>query len=263
MNRDLGVTGWLVEHVPEWSVPVFAFLSALGDLLVIVPVLGLLYLLDVYRSAREGKEEEPLCADRTAFLVATVFGGLALIVALESTFAMGRPPADWHAVSASAYGFPSGHTMAATVAWGALALWGRVGAFEGVQAIMGKSATGGVRATGSVLEIRRARLAAAGTIVVAVGVSRLALGLHYLVDVLASIGFGVAYLFVVWRLADGRPERAFAGALGIAVVAVVVNGGGSRAILAFAGTVGAAVGWRIVELPAVRGRLVDVLGRNV
>ncbi len=250
VNRDLGVTGWLVERVPEWSVPLFSFLSALGDLLVIVPVLGLLYVLDVYRSAREGHTEGPLCADRTAFLVATVFGGLALIVALESIFAQPRPPADWHAVPASAYGFPSGHTMAATVAWGAIALWGRVGAIEGVHSI------------GGVFENRRARLAAAGATVVAVGVSRLALGLHYLVDVIASVGFGAAYLVVVWRLADGRPERAFAGALGIAVVAIVVSGGGSRAVLAMVGTVGAAMGWRIVELPAIRGRLVGVLGRD-
>lgn len=51
VNRDRSVTGHLVEHDPMWSVPMFTFSAALGDRLVIVPVLGPQYVLNVARSA--------------------------------------------------------------------------------------------------------------------------------------------------------------------------------------------------------------------
>lgn len=241
MNRGLGVTVALRESLPEWTATVFAAISLLGDLAVIVPALGTLYLVDVAESLRrEGaaaESEEPLCSDGTVFLIATVFGGLALIVLLKATFALPRPPAELHAVVPSEYGFPSGHTMAATVFWGAVALWTDVGR-------------------------RRLRFGAAAAVVSLVGVSRLALGVHYLVDVLASIGFGAAYLAAVAWISRERPTRAFALAVGIALLATAASGAESRALLATAGTLGAAAGWWIVERPAVKRQLIDVASQS-
>ena len=236
MTRDVGVTRAVQEWLPEWTLTAFSGVSLLGDLLVIVPALGLLYLADVGRTLRRGDTDHPLCSDRTAFLVATVFGGLALIVFLEAVFGLGRPPAEWHVIDPSEYGFPSGHTMAATVFWGALAWWAPIGR-------------------------RPRRVVAAGVVVGLVGLSRLALGVHYLVDVVAAVAFGVVYLALIGRIGRARPGRAFGVALGIALAAVVVTGGGGRASLALAGTVGAAVGWWVIERPAVRDRVFETVGR--
>ncbi|APX98380.1 phosphatase PAP2 family protein [Natronorubrum daqingense] len=236
MSRGVGVTEAVREWVPEWTLEGFAVLSVFGDLLVIVPVLGVLYLVTVGRSLARGERDQPLCSDRTAVLIAVVFGGLALIVLLKAVFAFPRPPAEWHAIEPSEHGFPSGHTMAATVFWGALAARFHLGD-------------------------RASRLAGAGLLVSLVALSRLALGVHYLVDVLASMAFGVVYLAGIAWLARGRPERAFGIAIVIAVLAVVASNGSSRAVLALLGTVGGAVGWYVVERPVVRRRLVTLVQR--
>ncbi|UWG49963.1 Membrane-associated phospholipid phosphatase [Halalkaliarchaeum sp. AArc-CO] len=239
MSRGLGVTVALREFLPEWATILFAAVSVLGDLTVIVPVLGVLYLVDVAESLRQSDGragEEALCSDRTAFIVATVFGGLALIVLLKATFALPRPPAELHAITPSEHGFPSGHTMAATVFWGALALWTTLGR-------------------------RHLRFGVAASAILLVGASRLALGVHYLVDVIASVGFGVGYLVGIAYVTQLRPRRAFAVAIGVALFATAASGGETRALLATAGTIGAAGGWQLVERPAVKRRIVGAIGR--
>ncbi|ELY45365.1 phosphatase PAP2 family protein [Natronorubrum sulfidifaciens] len=235
MSRGVGVTETIRSGVPEWTLEAFAGLSLLGDLLVIVPVLGLLYIVDVGQSLFRDDREGPLCSTQTALLIAAVFGGLALVVLLKATFALPRPPAAWHALEPSEHGFPSGHTMAATVFWGALVLWSSIGR-------------------------RSSRFAVSSAVVVLVALSRLALGVHYLVDVLASIAFGVVYLGGIAWLARERPLRAFGVAVAVAVVAVAVTGGSSRALLALVGTVGGGSGWWLLERPPVRQRLVSTVG---
>lgn len=237
MDRGVGVTEAIRETVPEWTVPVFELLSLPGDLLVVVPLLGLLYLLDVVGSLRSRPgEERSLCSDRTAFLIAVVFGGLAFVVLSKAVFAFPRPPEALHAVEPSEYGFPSGHTMAATITWGAISLWTTIGR-------------------------QRTRVAAAAILIVFVGVSRLALGVHYLVDVIAAVALATAYLAAIGRLTATRPGRTFAVAVGIAVLATLVTGGSSRALLALAGTIGAGVGWWSLERPPVRVWLTRVFDR--
>ena len=237
MRRGFGVTVWLREALPEWTTLPFWLTSMLGDLALIVPLVGLLYARDVLGTLRRGDSpDEPLCSDGTAFVIAAVTGGLALIVLLEAVIAAPRPPEELHAVDASPYGFPSGHAMAATVVWGGLATWYAVG--------------------------RPAhRYAAAGTIVALVAVSRLALGVHYLADVIAAVVLGAAWIALVSALALDRPDRAFAVAIAVAIGAVVVTGGSSRAVVAAAGTVAALVGWRTFELEPVRRRLLAVSTR--
>ena len=236
MTRDLGVTRAVQEWLPEWTLDPLLGVSLLGDLFFIVPALGLLHLADVGRSLARGDADRPLCSDRTAFLVAAVFGGLALVVLLEALFGLGRPPAEWHVIEPSEYGFPSGHTMAATVFWGALAWWSTVGT-------------------------RPRRVVVASVLVGSVGLSRLALGVHYLVDVVAAVAVGVAYLAVIGRIGREHPGRAFALGIAIALAGIVVTAGSGRAAMALAGTAGAGVGWWVLERPAARGWLLSTARR--
>ncbi len=236
MSRDLGVTVTLREFLPEWAAELFVLLALPGDLLVIIALLGLFYTMDVLESLRKNDPEKPLCSDETVTLIATVFGGLALVVFLETLFAAPRPPEELHAVSASEFAFPSGHTMAATVFWGAVVHLRSHGQF-------------------------RTRLLLAGTAVSLVALSRLALGVHYLVDVVAAVGFGVAYLAAMDRIPDRNPTYAFAIAAIIAILAVLITGANSRSLLAFAGTVGAAIGWRVVEFTPVKRTVVATVAK--
>lgn len=226
MARDWGVTRWLVQQQPADS-SLVELLVLPGDLVVIAVVLGVILLRDGIESVRSGDRDRPICSVVTWSLVAIVFGGLALIIALESLFGFGRPPTAWHATDASPYGFPSGHTMAATVAWGAIVAWYGGG-------------------------LTRSRLLGVSVLIGIVGGARMALGLHYLPDVIAAIGFGAVYLAIAGYIVHRRPQRAFVLAIGLAVIGVVVSGAGSRALVALAGTIGGTVGWLVLEQPQMR-----------
>ena len=225
MNRDIGVTELLRTHLPEWTVPVFELVSMLGDELVVVAVLLVLAGADAYRSFERGSGQ--VLSDRTAFVIAVVLGGLALTLVLKTAFGFSRPPESLQAVPRESSGFPSGYTMAATILWTALALW-------------------------STRFTRRSRLLAATGGIALVAVSRLALGVHYFVDVVASVVFGVGMLVLAVRLTRGDPETAFAGSAALGALALIVTGATTDGWLAFVGCVGAAGGWWILNRPRVR-----------
>lgn len=220
MWRDVGVTVALRESLPPGVVDGFALVTVLGSLEVILLVLAGLYgrsVLERYRqTGRLGSD------DRTIFIIAAVFGGLSIIVLLKGLFQVPRPPAELMVVDKHDFGFPSGHTLAATVLWVGLARW-----------------TSAHR--------RRTRYLLAGTIVGLVGLSRLALGLHFLPDVLASMVIGGGYLLAIERVARDRPGRAFGIAVAIAVLALVVAGPVQDAVLAVIGTMAAIAGWLSIE----------------
>lgn len=220
MGRDLGVTEAVRTAVPHWSVDLFSAITMFGSLELVLAVLGTMYLLDLVLAGRSGGRWQS--SPSVIFLIAAVFGGLSLVVVLKATFGLPRPPPELMAVDRHGYGFPSGHTMAATVLWGGLARWIAIGT-------------------------RNRRYAIAGLIIGAVAVSRMALGVHYMVDVIASVLFGVGYLLLIERLTAGQPTRTFGIAIGIAMGAVLVAGLTLDAVLALAGTVLAFIGWRTVD----------------
>ncbi|WP_224270390.1 phosphatase PAP2 family protein [Haloprofundus salinisoli] len=206
--RGLGLTETL-SNLPESAVAVFALLTQLGDVWFLFAVLGFLYLL-----AGERVASNPRRAG--ALLVALSIGALALTLALKAVFAFPRPPdagtasiptwippmleaAYLDVATGSGFGFPSGHAIGTTVAYGGAA---------------------------AVLDVwnRRKRTLVAGTVIGLVCLARLVLGVHYLVDVAVGVGVGMAYLAVALRIADGDPARAFAvaavaAAVGLAAVA--------------------------------------------
>jgi len=214
-------------------VVVFALVTQLGDIWFYFTVLGTWYWLGD-RTPVLG----PL-ADRrlTAGIVGLGVGAMALTLTLKGAFALERPPGAETAVAAETvpralrsfyaaaatgdgFGFPSGHAIGTTAIWGGVAWFARGGN-------------------------RRRRLAVAGSIVAVVGFSRVALGVHYAVSVVAGVLVGLAYLLAVTRLGTG-PVRTFGVALVVAACATIVTGGGEDAAVALGLAGGSLVTWLVV-----------------
>lgn len=211
--RGVGVTRALREALSPGAVAAFAALTHLGDTVVLVALAGLVYLAYGRRSG--------------AFVVATLLIGFGVVLALKAWLALARPPTELQYVSAYGYGFPSGHAVGATVGWGALAL---------------------------VLDdlwSRPRRLVVAGVVAGIVALSRVAIGVHYLVDVIVGVVLGVLILVAASRWGREEPLRVLAVAVLVALSAVVATGAGRDAVLLFGSTVGATVSWQVVD-PASR-----------
>ncbi len=122
-------------------------------------------------------------------LAVTVPGGMLLNVALKLMFQRARPSFDNPLLTLDTYSFPSGHAVGATLFYGFLAAY----------------LTCLVRHWGA-----RAAIAAGACVMVAlVGLSRMALGVHYLSDVLAAIAEGCAWLAIcITAISTLRRRRA-------------------------------------------------------
>ena len=148
-------------------------LTTMGSSLVIVPafviVVGALLI-----TRRVGA---------ALFLTVASGGALFLNATMKVLFERPRPHLPWATVLPD-YSFPSGHTMNAFVFYVALALiaWSIVGRRLGMPAV-----------------------AVAVGLAVAVGVSRIYLGFHYLTDVVGGLLAGTAWLLVVVAAFRARP----------------------------------------------------------
>ena len=126
---------------------------------------------------------------RLALIVAVVLIAAALFTELvKDNVARPRPALD-PLVTASGYSFPSGHTLNSTVTYGLLAL------------VAWRSRLP--------LAVRRAALVFGVTIPLLVGLSRIALGVHWPTDVLAGWLAGVAFVALAATLIrlTGAMER--------------------------------------------------------
>ncbi|HEY3259425.1 MAG TPA: phosphatase PAP2 family protein [Pseudonocardiaceae bacterium] len=125
-----------------------------------------------------------------AYLVVTGIGALMLDPSLKLIVGRLRPVVDVPVTSAPGNSFPSGHALGSTVAYGSLVL-----IFLPVVS----------------RRLRPVLIAAFVTIVVLVGFTRVALGVHYVSDVLAGWLLGLAWLgvtayaFRLWRREVGKP----------------------------------------------------------
>jgi undecaprenyl-diphosphatase len=122
------------------------------------------------------------------YLLATGAGALLLDPSLKSLVGRLRPVVEAPVATAPGNSFPSGHALGSMVVYGALLL-----VFL------------------PAVRHRKTFITVIATIVFAVGVTRIALGVHYLTDVLAgwllgALWLGVtAYAFRVWRRETGHP----------------------------------------------------------
>jgi undecaprenyl-diphosphatase len=125
----------------------------------------------------------------TYLLMTTIVGGL-IDTALKLLIGRPRPVFDATATGAFGNSFPSGHALASTVCYGAVLLV--------VFPYLNR-------------RLRPMIAAAVVALLLLIGFSRLALGMHFVSDVLAGYLFGVAWLLVataafsVWRRERLRP----------------------------------------------------------
>ena len=109
-----------------------------------------------------------------AATILTIAGGSLLNRFLKLAFQRARPEVDDPVSAFAGYSFPSGHTMAASVVFGTLALF--------------------MFTRKKNLRARAVVMCLAVLVILLVGFSRIYLGAHYLTDVLAAMAEGVAWV---------------------------------------------------------------------
>ena len=228
MSRGMGALEAVQGLLPDWLAPLIAVLTQLGGLGFLTLVLAVLYWRRV-----DSRDDIVLVAS-------TAVAGVGLYRSLKHAFGLPRPdepllepelvpelvrPVYEVMAFSAGYGFPSGHATMSTIVYFGLA-------------------------TVLLAGTRRQRYVLAGGLVTLVGVTRIALGLHFLVDIVAGVALGAAVLYgglrVAGRLADDPVTV-------MLVVGVVANGlylGASaasiKAVIAFGVALGLLGGWRLV-----------------
>ncbi|MEV0430307.1 phosphatase PAP2 family protein [Micromonospora sp. NPDC050495] len=124
------------------------------------------------------------------YLIITGVGGLILDPSLKALVGRLRPVVDVPITHAPGNSFPSGHALGSFVAYGALLL---------------------VFLPAMAPRWRKPAIAGVGVLVLLIGLTRIALGVHFVSDVLAGWLLGAlwlgmtAYAFRLWRRERGRP----------------------------------------------------------
>jgi membrane-associated phospholipid phosphatase len=218
MSRGVGEFGVVQDIIPDSLALLVALLTQLGDIWFVSLLLIALFV----RFDR----------DRIATVAGLAIGAIALVFALKHLFALPRPNEPLIALEAlpslvqpiyaatgysGGYGFPSGHAALTTVVYLSLA------------------ETLSVRA-------KQRQYIGAVTVITLVSLSRIALGLHYLVDVLAGIALGIAFLLLARHLLDryrSANRRTVSLGLGafLAALSVLASGGHSEPLVLFVGAV--------------------------
>jgi undecaprenyl-diphosphatase len=175
---DVVLAHWLEAHGTEPGETIVSGITALGaPLLYAVVIVALLWF--AWR-----REWRPAIA-----LALTACGGVLLSNLLKIVFHRGRPATVVEFIPHPSWSFPSGHALNSVVSYGFLA----------------------VLLLDRITDQRKrwAVVLAAAIMVLAIGFSRLYLGVHYLSDVTGGWIVGMAWLLVcvsAYRLAPGRPS---------------------------------------------------------
>lgn len=178
---DDNVTAWFVIHANP-------FLTRISRAITFFGSVGFLTCASILIGA--------VLALRRSFyrllaLVLAVGGGALLNLSLKHLFHRQRPVLENPLVTLSSYGFPSGHTMGATIFFGVLALI----VTYSIRRWLWRVVIGWI----------------AASIITLIGASRIYLGAHYFTDVIGAIAVGVAWLAFCWTGVDtlrrwrGRP----------------------------------------------------------
>ncbi|MGZ4810645.1 MAG: phosphatase PAP2 family protein [Thermoanaerobaculia bacterium] len=163
-NTDVRVHDWAVTRRTPGATRFFMLMTIAGG-----PVgLAAIVLVAAVALAVRGKYRW------VAYLLATAGGGALLNMELKRYFARVRPDVAEMLRLASGYSFPSGHAMGSTVTLGALSYL----AFR----------------TWKTWRSRAAALALAITLIVAISLSRVYLGAHWISDVGAGVAAGTIWV---------------------------------------------------------------------
>lgn len=211
MPRGVGEAAF-VSRLPEEMRAIAGAVTQLGDMWFVLTGIALVYVVSEFGyEAAENPRKDAL------YLFALAVGAYCLTVAMKAVFALPRPPdatavtpPAWipvlagpvceSMVTAEGYGFPSGHALKTAAVYGGAAI-----------TLRGWN--------------RSRRVLAAGAVTVLVSVSRVVLGVHYLVDVVVGTVVGVAFLGTVARIAGRDPTRALLIATGIGLLAFAMSPG--------------------------------------
>lgn len=207
--RDAGVARAIAGSVPDSLVDVLVALTHLGDPALFMVAAPLAFWF--------GPRYGVLTPRNAARVLAITIGGLSLVVGLKASFALPRPPVAVARIVTDGYGFPSGHTTGATVFYGSLA------------ALASRWS-------------RSERYAAAGALVALVAFTRVALGVHYVVDVVAGVVLGSLFVWTGVRASRDGVRRAFALAVAAGLFAVAAAWT-VEAATAFGATLGGLLAW--------------------
>lgn len=239
MSRGIGEIFQLQEALPEWLAVILAVLTQLGDAWFLVLLLATLYLT------------RPRLQDDIVLVMGMYVAGLGLYRYLKYLFELPRPdqplldpelvpwlirPLYEATAFASGYGFPSGHATASTIVYFGLAT---------------------VLTAGT----RRLRYVVASFLVALVGFTRVALGVHFLVDIVAGVALGGLLVFVTFRgirvLGHDRVSVVLGVAILTATLYVLESNATLEAILVTGVALGLFGGWQLVIL----ARTLVVTGR--
>jgi undecaprenyl-diphosphatase len=184
-EADTGVAEWLHERVAGSHVAIEALkvISLIGKPITLGVLIGIVVIWLLRNGARK----------LVVFLIATSLGGGIVDSVVKIVVGRPRPELDHPVTHAFGKSFPSGHAMSSTICFGALFL-----------------------VLAPVLSPGRRRVALGLAIVLplAIGISRLALGVHFVSDVLGGWVLGMAWLaasvaaFEIWREDRGRRTTA-------------------------------------------------------
>ncbi len=175
VRLDLQLTQFLAAHRMPWVTTLMLGVSRLHETVVLLTATALIAAALAWRGHR-----------RSALLLGVVPTGMLLNVGLKHVFQRARPVLEQPLVFLETYSFPSGHAVASTVFYGALALL----ALWHVRRPAGRGAA----------------VAGAAAMVALVCASRVYLGAHYLGDVLAGVCVGTAWLAAWTAVASPRRE---------------------------------------------------------
>src|SRR4051812_46981211 len=161
---DLSIHDWAVRERNSGATTFFTMMTIIGGPLgvaVLLTIVGI--ILAIKRRWRW-----------LVYLAATAGGGGLLNLELKRYFARARPDVAEMLRRANGYSFPSGHAMGSAVAFGALAYL----AFRAIKSWPAKAAT----------------IAFLYTLLAAVALSRVYLGVHWISDVLAGVIAGTVWV---------------------------------------------------------------------
>lgn len=211
--RGVGVTRAVAHAVPEVLVPLLFAVTSIGNPAFLAVLAPLVYWL--------GPRYDLVSRRDGAIVVAVTYVALAITLLLKAGFALPRPPASVMLIAKDGYGFPSGHATGATATYAALAVYLRWGS-------------------------RRVRYALGALLFLVVAATRVLLGVHYLVDVVAGIGVGLLVLLVVRQVARDSIVLGFALAIPLALGGTVLSPDVESA-LQLGMVTGGTAGWWLVR----------------
>ncbi len=168
---DAAAASWGADHATPTSTDVLSAITWLGSTPVIIAIAVATGLFDWLRRRRFSV---------LAFLITVIWGQNLIANGVKLFVHRERPPVP-HLTAATGWAFPSGHTAAAAATYAALALLIGRGRPWPVKAWLGT---------------------AAAAILVAVGSSRVLLGVHWVTDVFAGAALGFGW-FAVCAIAFG------------------------------------------------------------